>query len=496
MASEWIVSVLVLLTIVNVGLIGWVVIGLRRQDGAADGIVAGLGGRFDAIERGSDRLHLSLTGMDQGLRHEIATGAGALREGVIDKLSEAETRAAAGRADLIRDTGEAIRTAREAIDGSLGTFGEQQRARLQETAQAARDLVDRVQAGFDGFSQRLAEQQQQLRDKVEESLDKIRLGNDAKLEQMRKAVDEQLQSALEKRLNDSFQRIAEQFAEVQKSIGEVRSVTVQIGDLKRLFSNVKARGVLGEGHLQALLDDVLPAGAYEVNVRVNEGTAEVVEFALRMPRTNKWLAIDAKFPVSDYERLLSAAEAGDRDEEAAARRALERRIRDEAKRIATKYITTQTLEFAVMYLPSEGLYSEVYRMPGLLEAVRRQHKVMVLAPSSVPAFLDCIRVGHLTITLEQNAARIGETLGAVKAEWTRLGQSLNIIARHASNLSSGIRKTQEQSARVSRALDSVEELAYERADELLGIAGGTVLIEGDVEDDDIPVLAPPRVAAE
>jgi len=182
------------------------------------------------------------------------------------------------------------------------------------------DLMDRVKLGFESFNVKLMEEQERLRKLVGDKLDELRTGNETKLDQMRKAVDEQLQTALEKSIGESFTRVAEQFAQVQQAIGQVQAVTTQIGDIKRLFSNVKARGSWGEAQIGQLLDDVLPQGAYQTNLRMGEG-AEVVEFALRMPLKGSgddpvWLAIDAKFPTEDYDRLVQAAETGDKEAEA------------------------------------------------------------------------------------------------------------------------------------------------------------------------------------
>ena len=358
-------------------------------------------------------------------------------------------------------------------------------------------LAERVRTGFDGFAMRLRDEQEQLRAKVEAKLEEIRTGNEHKLEQMRRAVDEQLQSALEKRLNESFKTVTEQFAQVQQAIGQVRDVTGQIGNLQRLFSNVKARGGWGEAHVQALLDDVLPPGAYETNLRIGE--AQIVEFALRMPlrhaEAEVWLAIDAKFPTEDYDRMILASEAGDRDQENAARKALERRIRDEAKRIATKYISPpQTVEYALMYLPSEGLYSEVYRIPGLIEALRRTHAVMVMGPSVLPGLLHCIRVGHLTLALERKTGAIGEILSAVKTEWAGLGKALDDMARRAQTLSKGIGEAQRRNRGVGRALATVEALEFDRAQQVLGLSEPALLIEAeadDIREDAVPLLATP-----
>lgn len=465
MPFEPVIYSLIALAAVNLFLIVWVLRLVRSQSGSANGLVVNWGGRFDGIDRNTEALRRALTEMDQALRGEIATGTRDGLTAAFDKVQEG-TKVQAEQ---------------------LGAFGKELGARLE-------GLADRVRTGFGEFTERLREQQEQLRANLETNLEKIRSGNEAKLEEMRKAVDEQLQSALEKRLDESFKRVTEQFAHIQQAIGQVKDVTGQIGDLRRLFSNVKARGGWGEAHLQALLDDVLPPGSYETNVRVNDDTGEVVEFALRMPHRDRWLAIDAKFPAEDYERLLVAAEAGDRDQEQAARKALERRIRDEAKRISGKYITQRTVEFAVMYLPSEGLYSEVYQIPGLLETIRRQHDVMVLAPSSMPGFLYCIRVGHLTLALEQNAAKIGETLSAVKTEWSNLGKTLDVLARRAETLSNGIKDTQRRTRVVGRTLKAVDALDFERAEQVLGLTDESLLLDADTEDE-IPVIGP-RAAAD
>ena len=579
MAAETSTYVVIALALVNAGLVLWVLVTVRAKaiGGAGNGPVLA---RFDGVDRNAEALGRELRQLAQDLRAEIAKGMhdglaaafdkvqeggraqadqlarmhdaitqfggnvqtalGSLRQEVAAKLAESETRAADGRTILVRDTSDAIARAREAIDASLKTFGEQQHERLRNAEQAVREgreavdaasartektlsetrqaiiaqltqgagdtatrlnnelgqLAERVRGGFDGFSQNLRDEQEQLRAKIEAKLEEIRTGNEQKLEQMRRAVDEQLQSALEKGLNEKFKTVIEQFAQVQQAIGQVRDVTGQIGNLQRLFSNVKARGGWGEAHIQALLDDVLPPGAYETNLRIGED-GQIVEFALRMPLRyadgETWLAIDAKFPTEDYDRMLQAGEAGDRDLESAARKALERRIRDEAKRIATKYINPpQTVEYALMYLPSEGLYSEVHRIPGLIETLRRTHQIMVMGPSVLPGLLHCIRVGHLTLALERKAGAIGEILSAVKAEWTNLGKALDDMARRAQTLSRGIGDAQRRNRGVGRALATVDALDPARAQQVLGLADPMLVLDAETEEDAAPLLAVPQ----
>lgn len=280
------------------------------------------------------------------------------------------------------------------------------------------------------------------------------------LADIRASVNEQLHQAVEKQMQASFARVIEQFAAVQKAVGDVQSVAAQIGDLKRVFANVKARGGWGEAQLRAILDDVLPDG-YVVNARVREGSGETVEFALRLPVRDeepRLLPIDAKFPLADYERLLEAAEAADADAERAARGGLQARLRAEARKIADKYIAPPTTtDFAVMYLPTDGLYAEAARVPGLIDELGRVCHVIVMGPSLLPALLRTVRLGHVTLALEEKAGQIGRLLGATKQEMLRMDQVLERLSRNASTMSATIedarRRTRVMGARL-RGLDA------------------------------------------
>ena len=227
-----------------------------------------------------------------------------------------------------------------------------------------------------------------IRAMLESKLREMRDGNETKLAEIQKTVNEQLHAAVEKQMNESFNRVIDQFTAVQKAMGDVQAVTAQIGDIKRLFSNVKTRGGWGETQVRAMLDDILPPGEYETNCKVRADSNDVVEFAVRMPMKGEdraLLPIDAKFPIEDYERLLAASDAGDAEAERSATRMLERRMRDEAKKIATKYINPPvTVEFAVLYLPTDALYAEVARIPGLIDDIGRDCRVLVMGPSAVP----------------------------------------------------------------------------------------------------------------
>lgn len=288
------------------------------------------------------------------------------------------------------------------------------------------------------------------------------------------SVNEQLHAAVEKQMSTSFQRVIDQFAAVQKAMGDVQAVTAQIGDLRRLFSNVKTRGGWGETQLRSLLEDILP-DRFDTNVRVREGSDDRVEFAIRMPGRGgerPYLALDAKFPVEDYERLLLAAEAGDAEGERAARKGLEVRLRLEAKKIAEKYISPPTTaDFAVLYLPTDGLYAEVARVPGLIDEIGRLQRVLVLGPSLAPALLRTIHLGFITLTLEQRADDVRRLLGATRTEMARMDGVLEKLGKQAGAFSNTIDDARVRTRAVGRKLREVEAAETGDAERLLELDG-------------------------
>jgi len=317
----------------------------------------------------------------------------------------------------------------------------------------------------------LAQTQEQARATLTTQTEATRLLLETKLGEIQRGVNEQLHAAVEKQMTESFSRVIDQFTAVQKSMAEVQAVTAQIGDLKRLFSNVKSRGIWGETQLRAMLDDILPAGAYETNRKIRPDSDEAVEFAVRMPLRGEnppLLPIDAKFPTEDYERLLLAGETGDMEAERAARRALERRIRDEARKIAEKYIHPPvTVEFAILYLPTDGLYAELARVPGLVEELARTQRVIILGPSLFPALLRTIHLGFVTLALEQKAGEIRGLLGATKSEMLRMDQVLDRLAKQAGAFTNTIEAARTRARAVGRKLRTVEVLEQDDASRLL-----------------------------
>jgi DNA recombination protein RmuC len=338
-------------------------------------------------------------------------------------------------------------------------------------AQGAGELSTRLADEQGRLRQALAEGQEKAGALIEAKLREMREGNEGKLAEIQRTVNEQLHAAVEKQMNESFNRVIDQFAAVQKAMGDVQAVTAQIGDIKRLFSNVKERGGWGEAQVQAMLDDVLPPGGYETNCRVREDSREAVEFAIVMPmrgQAKTYLPIDAKFPVADYERLLAAAETGDPEAERVARRALERCVRDEAKKISSKYIDPPaTAELGIMYLPSEGLYAEVARIPGLLDDVRRACHVLVMGPTLFHGLLRTIQLGNVALVLEQKADEVRALLGATRTEMLKMDDVLEKLGRQAGTFSRTIEDARRRTRAVDRKLRDVELIEPERAAQLL-----------------------------
>ena len=361
--------------------------------------------------------------------------------------------AAAGQ----RTEAEATRARLADAERALGARAEQ--SRLE--AQAALGTLTTTLARDGGDARALMEQK--LREMGEQSAQR--------LADIQRSVTDGLTQAVERSVHGSFQRVVDQFAQVQKAVTDVQAVTAQIGDLKRIFSNVKTRGGWGELHLRALLDDVLPAGAYQANQKLREDSDDAVEFALVMPMKGDrrpLLAIDAKFPAEDFDRLLLAAEAGDLQGERDARRGLEARLRGEAKKIGGKYINPPvTVDFAIMYLPTDGLYVEAARMPGLIEGLNRDHRVLLMGPSLVPALLRTIQLGILTLSLEQKADEIQRLLGATRTEMGKMEQVLDKLAKQAGAFSNTIDTARTRTRVVGRRLRGIAAMEAEQAEAIL-----------------------------
>lgn len=395
------------------------------------------------------------TGMVEQMRALLAQELATLRDAVtLQGTTLRET--------LTQQAG-AQHTALAERDGALRTLLTEEQAKLREALADARQKTDT------GIGERF----EQMRTLIETKLREMREGNEAKLGEIQKTVNEQLHAAVEKQMNESFARVIDKFDAVQKAMVDVQGVTAQIGDIKRLFSNVKTRGGWGETQVRAMLDDVLPVGTFETNRKLREDSDDMVEFAVRMPMRGDdppFLAIDAKFPIEDYERLLAASEAGDAEAERSATRALAARLRAEATKIASKYINPPvTVDFAVLYLPTDALYAEVARIPGLIDELGRQHRVLVMGPSLFPAMLRTISLGFITLALEQKAGEIGKLLGATKQEMIKMDDVLEKLGKQAGTFSNTIEAARRRTRAVGRKLRAVEAVETSEAERLLAL---------------------------
>ena len=407
--------------------------------------------------------------LEQALRAEQREGRGELRQQLDSLSKQQEAR--------IDGFGRSLTDFRDRTDQRLDEL----RTALNDDAHKSRlELATRQQQFADGLGQRLSELTQrneqrigEMRATLEQQLQKLQTDNAARLEQMRATVDEKLQSTLETRLGASFKLVSERLEQVQRGLGEMQQLATGVGDLKRVLGNVKSRGVFGEVQLAALLEQVFAPDQYAANVATVPGSSERVEFAVRFPGSNGeapvWLPVDAKFPREDYERLLDAQERADADAARLAGDALERRVKLEAARIRDKYVAApHTTEFAILFLPTEGLYAEVLRRPGLVDGLQRDLRIAVAGPTTLLALMTSFQMGFRTLAIEKRSSEVWQTLGAVKTEFGKFGDALGAVKKKLDEASRKIDDTDRRTRVLTRKLRDVEALPIDDSRRLLG----------------------------
>jgi len=378
----------------------------------------------------------------------------ALRHSIETKLDDAATKQAAAAKD-----------AREEITGSFRNLGANVDLALQRVAEQQKERLEGIIKALDALTEKHEKAQEALREAVERRLEAIRNANELKLEEMRRTVDEKLQTTLEARLGQSFQLVTDQLLKVSAGLGEMQQLASGVGDLKRVLTQVKPRGVWGEAQLGSLLEDFLAPDQFARNVAVRPGSSEHVEFAIRLPRLSDghgevYLPIDAKFPHEPFERLVAAAEAADPVGLEEAARSLERAVKLQAKDISSKYIAPpNTTDYAVLFLPSEALYAEVARRPGLVEAVTRECSVMIAGPSTLIALLNAIRVGFRSALIHRQAGEVAKLLQKVRTEFEKYGSAVQTAAKRAASTVDAIAKLQTRQNVMGRALKGVDLLS-------------------------------------
>ena len=394
---------------------------------------------LNSIQNNSERL-------ERELRREVTEAARAGRQETAQNLATFQQ-------TLVQQSAEATRTQNTQIDA----FG-QQLAGLQKS------LSDTLSTQLTGLSESNARRLAEIRQTLDLQLAQLQTTNAAKLDEMRATVDEKLQSTLQARLGESFKQVADRLEQVHKGLGEMQTLAQGVGDLKHLLTNVKTRGIFGEAQLASLLEQVFVSDQYAVQVATRPGSKNVVDFAIKLPGkaddgTPLWLPIDAKFPNEDYERLLDAQGRAHVADAEAAGKALEVRIRLEAKSIAEKYIEPPyTTDFAILFLPTEGLYAEVLRRPGLMEVLQREHRITLAGPTTLLAMLSSLQMGFRTLALEKRSSEVWQVLGAVKTEFGKFGDVLAKVKSQTEGVLKTLDNAEVRSRAMGRALKKVEAL--------------------------------------
>jgi DNA recombination protein RmuC len=386
------------------------------------------------------------------------------------RLESELRRALEGQARDARIEGESrLSQLQAALQAQISHSATQQTEQLKLVSQGLAHHVE----GLTGTTQRgLAE----VRGTLESRLQALQAGNEARLEQMRATVDERLQATLEQRLGESFRLVSERLEQVHQGLGEMQNLATGVGDLKRILGNVKTRGMFGEAQLDALLEQVLLPGQYEKNIATRPGSSERVEFAVRLPGqgdgTPVWLPIDAKFPSEDYDRLQIAQDLGDPVAVEEAAKALEARIRLDARMIREKYVEPpHTTDFAILFLPTESLFAEVLRRPGLIDSLHRERRIVIAGPSTLYAMLNTLQMGFRTLAIEARSAEVWRLLGAVKTEFKRFGEWLARVRDQVRTVSNTLESADTRTRQMDRALRQVEALPDDLAARMLPAAG-------------------------
>jgi len=352
---------------------------------------------------------------------------------------------------------------------------EEFRLNRDEAANQAQALRAEVSAIQRTHFEQLLTRQSEVRDLLDQKIATLQKSNEEKLEQMRRTVNEQLQSTLEKRLGESFKQVSERLEAVHKGLGEMQNLASGVGDLKRVLTNVKERGTWGEYQLEAILSEILAPTQYAKNVSPRGDNKTIVEFAIRLPgkdnntETPVWLPIDSKFPKEAYERLVDAAATADVEGVAAATRDLKNAVLKMARDIHEKYIhPPHTTDFAILFLPTEGLYAEVLRLPGLQNQIQTNHRVVVAGPTTLSALLTSFRVGFQTLAIEKSASETRILLGAVKTQFGKFGDMLDRLRKQVGTVAKTIDESTRKTQTIRRKLASVTELPAPQATALLG----------------------------
>ena len=420
----------ILLVLILLLLIAILVIQLRKGGGSA-GDVGAISSRLEQIDVSHQKQGAVLGNELSNLRQEAATHA---REGRTETLN-------------------ILKQGNETLLNGLNVLGQNQGERLQNFA----DTISKLTASNEA-------KLEDVRKTVEAKLKELREDNGLRLEEMRRTVDEKLQTTLEKRLGESFQLVSDRLEKVHQGLGEMQNLATGVGDLKKVLTNVKTRGNWGEVQLGALLEQMLTPNQYEKNVRPNPSSAEVVEYAIKLPGRGEddsvvWLPVDAKFFIEDYKRLHEAQERADLPAIEESTKALKDAVLKCAKDISTKYLNPpHTTDFGIMFVPTEGLFAEILRIPNVVEELQGKHRVVLAGPTTFAAVLNSLQMGFKTLSIQKQSSEVWKTLGMVKTEFSKFGESLDAVKKSLQAATNQIESVGTRSRAVERSLRKVEEL--------------------------------------
>ncbi len=484
--SPLVSGVLLMALVVLVALTLWVLLLVRRGQSRhnADELMTTLAQmqqqlqahQQDIAERSEREWRLQVQTAAQASRQEIGSNFSQLQQTLAAQMTSVATLQNQQIDGFSQQLVQLNQSNAQQLDNIRQALNVQAQTNREEQALSLQRFGDTLNQSLSTLSESNAQRMAEVRVTLETKIRDLQVDNGTRLEEMRKTVDEKLHATLEQRLGESFKLVSDRLEKVHQGLGEMQQLALGVGDLKRMLTNVKTRGTWGEVQLEMLLEQVLTPEQYAKNVETVPRSGERVEFAIKLPGNEAdgipvWMPIDAKFPKEQYERLTDAAERADADGVVTAGRELERVVRAEAKTIAEKYLSPPlTTDFAILFLPTEGLYAEVMRRPGLADDLQRTHRVSIAGPSTLAALLNSLQMGFRTLALEKRSSEVWQVLGAVKTEFGKFGDVLAATRTTLERAAKNIEQAETRTRQMSRKLKSVEALPGEAAQQLLGTA--------------------------
>lgn len=431
--------------------------------------------QLETAERTERELRIQVQSTAQSTRQELTGNLAQFQQMLTAQVTSAATLQNSQIDSFAQQLSKMSEATAQQLESMRQAIAAQSQASREEQSLTLHRFGDTLNQTLTALTESNARRMMEVRATLEEKIRDLQQDNGKRLEEMRRTVDEKLHETLEHRLGESFKLVSDRLEKVHQGLGEMQQLAIGVGDLKRVLTNVKSRGTWGEVQLEMLLEQMLTADQYAKNVETVPGSGERVEFAIRLPGTDSeqrciWMPIDAKFPKEQYERLCEAAERADGDAVTLAGRELEKGVRIEAKSIADKYLSPPlTTDFAILFLPTEGLYAEVIRRPGLADELQRTLRVSIAGPSTLLALLNSLQMGFRTLALEKRSSEVWQVLGAVKTEFSKFGEVLAATKSTLERAARNIEQAETRTRQMTRKLKSVEALPAEAAQRMLGM---------------------------